>query len=107
VSLPAQDPPVSSEAPPEGPLLDQRQDGDRRKRQRRTRNVPVEAERRTGADRRQGPRRQRNINQYDLSADELEFINAVNRFKDKTGKRFPSAKDLLLILRGLGYEKRR
>ncbi|MDF1701543.1 MAG: hypothetical protein P1V36_10350 [Planctomycetota bacterium] len=58
------------------------------------------------ADRRQGPRRKRSMNQYDLEADTLEFINAINRFKDRSGRPFPTWSEVLGILRELGYEKR-
>jgi hypothetical protein len=92
--------------PEDAPILDQRRGADRRRAERRQKQVPVPVERRSGKDRRQGPRRVRSINQYDLAEDELEFINAVNSFKERTGRRFPTAKDLLKILRDLGYEKR-
>ncbi len=72
---------------------------------RRTRS-----DRRAPSDRRQGDRRKaratRNINQYDMSPDVLEFVNAVNRFRESSGNRFPSAGDILQILKDLGYEKR-
>ena len=67
----------------------------------------MESERRSGQDRRQGgDRRSRNINQYDMSPEEMEFVNAVNRFRELSGNRFPSARDILTIIRDLGYEKR-
>jgi hypothetical protein len=102
---------AAARRPPDGdaeapPLLDQRRGTDRRKGERRQKDVPVAADRRTGKDRRKGPRRVRSINQYDLDQEELEFVNAVNRFRERAGKRFPTAKDLLQILRELGYEKR-
>ena len=100
---PDSEPSPSDETPP---LLDQRRGRDRRKQERRSTKVPVPEDRRTIADRRKGPRRTRSINQYDMSEDELEFVNAVGRFKEKTGKRFPTAKDILAILHDLGYEKR-
>lgn len=71
----------------------------------------ADADRRCAADRRQVDRRKasrpaRNINQYDMSPDVLEFVNAVNRFRESSGNRFPSAGDILQILKDLGYEKR-
>lgn len=73
-------------------------------RDRRQQSVPVEHERRSGIDRRasQGKR----AGEYDLDADTLEFVQAVHRFKEETGKSFPSWSDILGILRTLGYEKR-
>lgn len=97
--------PDRPKAPPSRPVMDRR-GPDRRKGERRKAEKPVDVERRSGEDRRKGDRRTRNINQYDLSEDELEFIQAVNRFREGTGNRFPTAKDILQILRDLGYEKR-
>lgn len=85
--------------------MDRRLRQERRQAERRTKQEAVAKERRTGADRRHGERRKRNINQYDMSPDELEFVNAVNRFRELSGNRFPSARDILSILRDLGYEK--
>ena len=85
--------------------MDRRTAGDRRKGERRVAKKPVAEDRRSGEDRRRGDRRKRNINQYDMSPDELEFVNAVNRFRELSGNRFPSARDILNILRELGYEK--
>ncbi|MDJ0973573.1 MAG: hypothetical protein QNJ98_03870 [Planctomycetota bacterium] len=83
-------------------VSDRRRVGDRRKQ-----DVPVEVERRSGTDRRKVQRRRRRgPNQYELSQDELEFINAIRLFKDQTGRPFPTWSEVLRILRGLGYEKR-
>ena len=87
------------------PAMDRRTPRDRRQKERRSRKETVAQERRSGSDRRQGERRKRNINQYDMSPDELEFVNAVNRFRERSGNRFPSARDILNILHELGYEK--
>lgn len=92
-------------APPPEPAMDRRKPQDRRQTQRRAHNEPVAKDRRSGEERRHGQRRKRNINQYDMSPDELEFVNAVNRFRELSGNRFPSARDILNILRDLGYEK--
>ena len=99
------DAPPPEGGPPGGPEMDRRVRNERRKGERRTRDVPVEVERRTGKDRRQGPRRKRSINQYDLEAETLEFIRAINRFKERTGRAFPTWSEVLQILRDLGYEK--
>ena len=90
------------------PEMDRRARSDRRQGDRRKVDVPVEHDRRKGADRRTGPRRKRRgPNQYELDADELEFINAINAFKAHTGRPFPTWSEVLGILRGLGYEKSR
>jgi hypothetical protein len=71
------------------------------------------AERRTGLERRRPhlhydgltphPRPDRNINDYPLSTDEVEFINAINDYKSKFNRPFPTWSEILHILRTLGY----
>lgn len=71
------------------------------------------AERRTGLERRRPhlhydeltphPRPDRNINDYPLSTDEVEFINAINDYKSKFGRPFPTWSEILHILRTMGY----
>jgi hypothetical protein len=88
--------------------MDRRAGRDRRVADRRQRDEKVPFERRSGKDRRDAERRApRSINQYDLGPDELEFINAVNRHKERSGKPFPTWSEVLRILKDLGYEKRR
>jgi hypothetical protein len=83
---------------------DRRAGADRRRAQ-----VPVERERRAG-ERRASPDRRdtagKRGGEYDLDPDILEFIAAVNAFKERTGKVFPTWSDLIGVLRGLGWEKR-
>lgn len=87
--------------------VDRRTRHDRRRGQRRQRRESVPEDRRKGGDRRQGPRRAaRSMNQYDMEPDVLEFIQAINGFKQRTGRAFPSWSDVLTILKSLGYEKR-
>ena len=71
------------------------------------------AERRSGLERRRPhlhyndltphPRPDRNINDYPLSTDEVEFINAINDYKEKFGRPFPTWSEVLHVLRTLGY----
>ncbi len=71
------------------------------------------AERRSGLDRRRPhlhyedltihPRPERNINDYPLSTDEVEFINAINDYKSKFDRPFPTWSEILHVLRTLGY----
>ncbi len=92
----------------EVPIVERRARPDRRAVERRVASVEVPAERRKGGDRRlQSERRDRGKRggEYDLDDDTLEFIAAVNRFKEATGKTFPTWSDLLGIVRDLGYEK--
>ena len=98
------------------PVMDRRLGPDRRagdnRRSEEDGNPPTDgaAERRAKSERRQGDRRKaprapRNINQYDMDPDVLEFVNAVARFREMSGNRFPQAKDILQILKDLGYQK--
>jgi len=41
----------------------------------------------------------------DYSNDELEFMQAVERYKRTSGRMFPTCSELLEVLRGLGYAK--
>lgn len=41
----------------------------------------------------------------DYSNDEVEFMQAVDRYKRSTGRMFPTTSELLEVLRSLGYEK--
>jgi hypothetical protein len=101
--LPPSSQPAANEAP-----TGRRVRHERRQGERRTHDAPVAVDRRGGQDRRQVERRApRNINAYDLGADELELINAVNAHKARTGRAFPTWSEMLKIVRGLGYEKRR
>ena len=89
------------------PEMDRRSRAERRRAERRQVDERVREDRRRGEDRRQGPRRRsRSINQYDMEADVLEFVNAINRFKARSGRAFPTWSEVLTILRDLGYEKR-
>lgn len=78
---------------------------------RRQRDVPVPAERRAGRDRRtpqpEAERRkvERRINEYVLEPDVLEFINAVNAYKTRHQRPFPTWSEIHKIFVGLGYRK--
>jgi len=86
--------------------MDERSKSDRRGADRRAERVQVPEERRSGAERRTGKtRRKRSMNQYDMSDEVLEFVNAINRFKERSGRAFPAWSEVLEILKGLGYEK--
>lgn len=39
------------------------------------------------------------------AADEMEFMQAVDRYKRASGRLFPTCSELLGVLRSLGYEK--
>ena len=105
-------PPPAPDEPEPGPESegdrDRRLKPERRQGDRRQQDQPVVVDRRAGGDRRQAQRRTpRNINAYDLGADELEFIQAIHAHKQRSGRAFPTWSEVLRILRDLGYEKTR
>jgi len=75
-----------------------------------------QGERREG-DRREGDRRtsppvpdlyrgsKRSVNEYPLSEAELEFINAINAYKSRHNRPFPTWSEVLHVLAALGYRK--
>ncbi|MHC4973811.1 MAG: hypothetical protein ACYTG3_15920 [Planctomycetota bacterium] len=79
--------------------------------ERRTKDETGAPERRSGDERRaKGPdteRRkvERRINEYRLSPEVLEFINAVNDFKSVHQKPFPTWSEIFTIFLSLGYRK--
>lgn len=42
----------------------------------------------------------------DYSLDEVEFMKAMDDYKRKSGRMFPTWSEVLEVVRGLGYEKR-
>ncbi|MCR4413030.1 MAG: hypothetical protein NUV77_11480 [Thermoguttaceae bacterium] len=42
----------------------------------------------------------------DYSADELEFMTALDEYKRTSGRMFPTCSEILEVVRNLGYEKR-
>lgn len=45
------------------------------------------------------------IHEYEHSADELEFIKAIDRYKCEHNRMFPTWGEALAVLKGLGYRK--
>jgi len=41
----------------------------------------------------------------DYSADEIEFMQALERYKTSSGRKFPTCSEILEVLRSIGYEK--
>ncbi|NLE39033.1 MAG: hypothetical protein GX621_13500 [Pirellulaceae bacterium] len=80
-----------------------RTENDRRKKQE-----PVAVERRS-LERRAKVSRRRQIDpttcERDYSAEELEFMNALDAYKRTSGRMFPTCSEILEVVRGLGYQK--
>ena len=89
-------------------LIDRRIPKDRRKSgERRKESVPVAVERRkTERERRKVPRR-RQIDpttcERDYSADEVEFMQALDAYKRANGRMFPTCSEILEVIRDMGY----
>lgn len=56
-----------------------------------------------------GPRRRRFVDpttcDRDYAADEVEFMQAIERYKRSSGRNFPTCSEVLGVLRSLGYVK--
>ncbi len=65
--------------------------------------APVALERRTKVQRR------RQIDpttcERDYSVEEVEFMNAMDEYKRKSGRMFPTCSEVLEVIRGLGYTR--
>ncbi len=90
--------------------IDRRSGEDRRKTSdRRKQNVPVAVERRK-MERRAKVNRRRQIDpttcERDYTAEEIEFMNALDQYKRASGRMFPTCSEVLEVVRSLGYEKR-
>ena len=85
----------------------------RRSQDRRTlRDRRSGGDRRSGADRRIGFRRhedqeafQKRIEEGELTLEEIEFVRAVDRYKRKYNRPFPTWSEILAIVKELGYTR--
>ncbi len=89
--------------------VDRRKSKERRNSEdRRKKSEPVPVERRQVA-RREKVARRRQIDpttcERDYSDDEVEFMNALDQYKRKSGRMFPTCSEILEVIRGLGYIK--
>ena len=89
--------------------IDRRSDDvDRRADDRRTSTEPVAEDRRSG-ERREKVARRRQIDpttcERDYTDQEIEFMAALDEYKRKNGRMFPTCSEILEVFRALGYEK--
>lgn len=89
--------------------IDRRAKDERRKsEERRKSGQPVVVERRQ-LERREKVSRRRQIDpttcERDYTADEVEFMNALDDYKRKSGRMFPTCSEVLEVIRALGYVK--
>ena len=68
------------------PVTEERRQGDRRKTQRRRQIDPTTCER-------------------DYTGDEIEFMQALDTYKRRNGRMFPTCSEVLEVIRTLGYAK--
>ncbi len=90
--------------------IDRRRSRDRRGgSDRRHAGAPVAVERRK-LERRAKVSRRRQIDpttcERDYTADEIEFMTALDQYKRTSGRMFPTCSEILEVIRNLGYEKR-
>ena len=90
--------------------VDRREARDRRSTpDRRVHSVPVAVERRV-MERRAKVSRRRQIDpttcERDYSIDEIEFMSAMDEYKRRSGRMFPTCSEVLEVVRSLGYVKR-
>jgi len=89
--------------------IDRRESHDRRAgADRRTQNIPVAVERRS-MERRVKVNRRRQIDpttcERDYTPDEIEFMSAMDEYKRRSGRMFPTCSEVLEVLKSLGYAK--
>ena len=92
-------------------VVEQRLSKDRRVTDRRSfpaQGAPNGVDRRTVDPRRKAQRR-REIDpttcERDYSLDEVEFMNAMDNYKRRSGRPFPTWSEVLEVVRSLGYRK--
>lgn len=87
--------------------VDRRSQDRRNGNDRRKQNTPVAVERRV-TERRKVPRR-RQIDpttcERDYSAEEIEFMQAMDAYKRASGRMFPTCSEILEVIRSLGYQR--
>ncbi len=75
---------------------------------RRTGRHPIAVERR-GVERRAKVNRRRQIDpttcERDYTSEEIEFMAAMDEYKRRNGRMFPTCSEVLEVIRSLGYQK--
>ncbi|WP_166831321.1 hypothetical protein [Thalassoroseus pseudoceratinae] len=89
-------------------LVDRRTGQDRRSKGDRVSQLKQEGSAPT-PERRQKVERRRQIDpttcERDYSDDEIEFMRAMDEYKRKSGRQFPTWSEVLEVLRSVGYRK--
>ncbi len=106
---PTAKPPIAAEAPAMVTVDRRENRGRRQGLDRRTHNVPVSAERRVVVQRRAKVNRRRQIDpttcERDYTPAEIEFMSAMDSYKRRSGRMFPTCSEVLEVIKSLGYAK--
>ncbi len=98
----------SVEAKESTQVMDARSNKDRRQNDRRQKDAPVKVECRS-TERRVKVNRRRQIDpttcERDYSPAEIEFMGALDEYKRRSGRMFPTCSEILEVIKALGYEK--
>ena len=99
--------PGESKMPTEQNKMDEQHFMERRAAKDRRKNV---VDRRLGLDRRRGAGRRRSderksAEEGEMSDEQFEFLMAIDEYKRKNAKRFPSWTEVLELIKALGYRK--
>jgi hypothetical protein len=90
------------------PVMDSRSSKERRNGDRRRKDQPVAVEHRQ-MERRAKVSRRRQIDpttcERDYSPEEVEFMSALDDYKRRSGRMFPTCSEILEVIKALGYEK--
>ena len=78
--------------------------------ERRQADRRASVDRRGGLDRRRGPGRRRSddrrsAEEGEMTADQFEFIMAINEYKEANERPFPTWTEVLDVIRAVGYRK--
>jgi hypothetical protein len=88
--------------------IDRRRAGRRKETEETAKEEPKAAPVAT-LERRQKVQRRRQIDpttcERDYSVEEVEFMNAMDEYKRKNGRMFPTCSEVLEVIRGMGYVK--
>jgi hypothetical protein len=99
----------AAEAKETAAVMESRAGKDRRQDDRRQKDVPIAVERRI-TERRVKVNRRRQIDpttcERDYSPEEVEFMSALDDYKRRSGRQFPTCSEILEVFRALGYQKR-
>jgi hypothetical protein len=87
--------------------VDQRSGSDRREGLDRRRSI---SDRRLGLDRRRGPGRRRSderraAEEGQMSDEQFEFLMAIDEYKKRNARPFPTWTEVLEVIKALGYRK--